>query len=324
MTTKTTNNVIIEEDLDVSNYSFQDLLNLFDVPENMNELHLREAKRMVYKLHPDKSRLDSKYFIFYTKALKMLVELYKHRKKIDIQLNSVVPTEDQKYNPKLEDFDLDLSEIDTLEYDMKQQTQEKQKIDFDNKKFNELWEKNIGNLNGEHGYGEWLKTAETFINPQFSNENKVEMETALDAVKQSIKDVIEYKGVSEINSGTMGSFLIGEKDEEFSYSSPEIFSRHSGGGGGLVFEDVRLAHTETLIPITKNDFHKIPKFETVDEYKRYSDSHIQNIQFKEFDDNNRKLLEERRAMERTYILTKQMEEAKKLNSIMSSQFRLLN
>ena len=52
-------------DLNIHNYDLNDLLNLFKIPFNFSEEHLKQAKKMVLKTHPDKSRLDKKYFLFY-------------------------------------------------------------------------------------------------------------------------------------------------------------------------------------------------------------------------------------------------------------------
>ena len=43
------------------------------------EKHLKEAKITVLQMHPDKSRLPKEYFLFFTKAYKMLYEIYKVR-----------------------------------------------------------------------------------------------------------------------------------------------------------------------------------------------------------------------------------------------------
>lgn len=55
-------NTITTVDLDINNYSLNDILNLFQVPENFNENHLKNAKKQVLRLHPDKSRLEPKFF----------------------------------------------------------------------------------------------------------------------------------------------------------------------------------------------------------------------------------------------------------------------
>ena len=70
-----------EPDLDLSNYDLQDILNLFQIPENFTEADLKKAKRQVLKLHPDKSRIDSKYFLFYSKAYKVLYSIFEFNNK---------------------------------------------------------------------------------------------------------------------------------------------------------------------------------------------------------------------------------------------------
>ena len=53
-------------DLNIDNYSLEDLYNLFNIPGGiLNEVNLKTAKQIVYKMHPDKSNLDQKYFLFF-------------------------------------------------------------------------------------------------------------------------------------------------------------------------------------------------------------------------------------------------------------------
>jgi hypothetical protein len=66
-------------DLDINNYELVDILNLFKIPVLFNDKHLREAKVIVLQMHPDKSRLPKEYFLFFTKAYKMVYEIYKVR-----------------------------------------------------------------------------------------------------------------------------------------------------------------------------------------------------------------------------------------------------
>ena len=71
-------------DLDINNYNLEDILNLFKIPVNFDEQDLKRAKQVVLKTHPDKSGLDSKYFLFYSKAYKMLYSVWDFRKKGDV------------------------------------------------------------------------------------------------------------------------------------------------------------------------------------------------------------------------------------------------
>ena len=53
-----------ELDLNIDNYTLNDLYNLFNV-SYLDEPSLKTAKQIVLKMHPDKSQLDSKYFLFF-------------------------------------------------------------------------------------------------------------------------------------------------------------------------------------------------------------------------------------------------------------------
>ena len=48
-------------------YSLKDILDLFDLDYDINIDDLKRAKK-VLMTHPDKSRLDAKYFLFYKKS----------------------------------------------------------------------------------------------------------------------------------------------------------------------------------------------------------------------------------------------------------------
>ena len=60
-------------DLDLDHYSLEDLYRLFNIYDCViNEPNLKTAKQIVLKMHPDKSRLDAKYFLFFSKAYKRI------------------------------------------------------------------------------------------------------------------------------------------------------------------------------------------------------------------------------------------------------------
>jgi hypothetical protein len=68
-------------DLNIENYEFDDLLNLFNLSYNFGEDEMKRIKLVVMKTHPDKSGLDKKYFLFFQKTYKMLLEIYYFRGK---------------------------------------------------------------------------------------------------------------------------------------------------------------------------------------------------------------------------------------------------
>jgi len=59
--------------LDVSMYSLDELLGLFDLNYDITMDGIKKAKHKVLMLHPDKSRLPPEYFIFYKKAFEVVV-----------------------------------------------------------------------------------------------------------------------------------------------------------------------------------------------------------------------------------------------------------
>ena len=57
-------------DLNLNHYSIDDILNLYNLDYNFNKNDLKTIKKKVISLHPDKSGLNQKYFIFFKKHMK--------------------------------------------------------------------------------------------------------------------------------------------------------------------------------------------------------------------------------------------------------------
>ena len=68
-------------DLNINNYSLEDLLDLFRLDYNFDQSGLKKAKKIALKTHPDKSGLDKKVFMFFLKAYKMCETIYNFRVK---------------------------------------------------------------------------------------------------------------------------------------------------------------------------------------------------------------------------------------------------
>ena len=125
-------------DLDLDNYSYDDLVRLFKLPSNFSAAQLKAAKKIVFAVHPDKSDLPKEYFLFFLEAYKLLVQTY------TAQGN----TSFEKYEP-----DEDHEKRKVAEKFTKSQ-------DFQGK-FNQLFEKTYIKPEEEaHGYGDWLKSNE--------------------------------------------------------------------------------------------------------------------------------------------------------------------
>ena len=68
-------------DLDITNYNYEDLLRLFTMPYDFDENDLKRAKKVVLKMHPDKSHLSPEYFLFFSKAYKTIYSIYEFKNK---------------------------------------------------------------------------------------------------------------------------------------------------------------------------------------------------------------------------------------------------
>jgi hypothetical protein len=69
-------------DLNIDSYSREDLFKLFGLKNmNLTEDVMKECKKIVLKTHPDKSRLDEKYFIFFSKAYQKILGIYEFQNK---------------------------------------------------------------------------------------------------------------------------------------------------------------------------------------------------------------------------------------------------
>lgn len=226
-------------DLDLDHYSLEDLYHLFNIENGiLTEDNLKSAKQIVLKIHPDKSRLDSKYFLFFSKAYKRLFNIYEFQNK------------SAKKQYRDEDF-FDESNKTVLDNMFKKNKQFKNPDNF-NSWFNEAFQKHRVDNPQESGYGEWLKSNDGFINV---NENVTagNMNDVFEKKKQQIQAMTIYTGVTDMYSSTFGGSLL-------------------DGGDLGPYTDLRQAYTETLIPVTMEDYNKVQKFKNVSEYSRHRDN----------------------------------------------------
>ena len=66
----------LEIDMNEDNYDYQTLLNLFALEDDFDQTDLRIARRKVLKLHPDRSKLPRKVFVFMIKMYCKIEEIY--------------------------------------------------------------------------------------------------------------------------------------------------------------------------------------------------------------------------------------------------------
>lgn len=239
------NTPMSELDLNLDNYSLSDLFNLFNIHGDiLDDDIMKNAKQITLKMHPDKSQLDPKFFIFFRKAYNRLTEIY------EFQNKSV------KKRSNLSDDSMSEDKIKILN-DLKRQKEFKDPGNF-NQWFNENFEKYRTEDPNEVGYGDWLKSNENMMNVD-ENVTMANMNQIFEQKKKQIQSVTVYTGIqNDLASFRGASYSLLNEGDNFS-------SEH--------YTDLKQAYTETVIPVTLEDYEKMPKFRNVEEYK----SHRQNV-----------------------------------------------
>lgn len=234
-------------DLNMNNYSIDDIYKLFGVQNKiLTDEIMRESKKIVLKTHPDKSRLEPKYFLFFSKAYKRLYSIY------EFQNKSSKKTED-----KNEFYDSSKSEI--LNQMFEKEKDLKKAGNF-NKWFNEQFEKHRLEDSTENGYGDWLKSNEDIVD--VGNVSQSNMAAEIEKRKKQVQTLTTYKGVNDPYASTFGGSTLMEYNKNF--SSGTLFSTD-----GMGYTDLRQAYVESVIPVTEDDYKKMPKFKNIEEYKMH-------------------------------------------------------
>lgn len=215
-------------DLDINNYTLDDLLNLFKLDYNFEKVHLKKAKNITLRTHPDKSGLDKKYFLFFMEAYEMLEKIFYFRIKRKVTVRE---------NYKITESDKHI--LDSLK---------NKSIPEFNKWFNKLFDKvKVYDTELDGGYNSWYKNGENkeMENVKLSDFGEVFERKRLEA-KMSI---VKKNDLETLDSGSSGYNL--DRKLPDNYTSG-IFSK-------LQYEDLKKAHTETVMPVTMRDMPVIDK-----------------------------------------------------------------
>lgn len=295
-------------DLNIENYDLIDILKLFKINNyDFSRDELKEAKKIVLMTHPDKSRLDKKYFLFFKEAYKILYTIYEFRYKSNNE------NKNKTYNEISESVEV-IKERNELLNNIKEK--HKNAPEF-NEWFNRMFEKtNITNKQKENGYGDWLSSNDDIDTRTTTYSN---MNQTFETKKRELKSIIVYNDYSTITYNENNTYKLDEEIDTPSTYSSDIFSK-------LKYDDLKKAHTETVIPVTIDDYNNKKKYRNVNELNndrpvKYDDmpSIEQSNQYL----NNIKQTELKGDIERAFKLAKQDEYYKKVNNSWWSNLKQL-
>lgn len=279
-------------DLNIDNYELDDILNLFKIDYDFNHDDLKRVKKYVLQTHPDKSKLPKEYFLFFTKAYKIIYAIYNTREKREKSTTYILNEDDD--NKEL------LKKVSKKE-------------DF-NKIFNELFDKL--NVKEDNGYGDWLTSDEDM---DYSETSKQDLHRTIENKKSKARALIVKHDIKELGGDGDSNCYNELIDDNIECYQTGIFS-------SLQYEDLYKAHTETVIPVTQEDYKARKQFNNDNDLKLYREKQDNRPKTQEESKeilNNKYKSQEKEDIKRIYKLVKQDEIIEKKNQDFINNFKLL-
>jgi len=318
-------------DLNIDNYDLNDILKLFHIPIAFNADHLKSAKKTVLKMHPDKSNLDKEYFLFFTKAYRIIYQIYTMRHESAQGYGHV-----QEYSELIapEGCSADRLHGENGNGNNVQETAaQSEKLsrmtpsDF-NMWFNTTFEKYVPrNSEDDAGYETWFRGNDS---EETEEEGKGEEEE--EEEEEAGANTGSGPGSGSWNSAQVRNLERHRKrirDRLALVAATTIEAAPpSLSATSVQYEDLKRAHTETLIPVTTADYNNVRQFKTVHELQMFRSSAAANIAPLSKADATAQLERERvssaeQATHRAYLMAKQDEAARDVNRKVMREFQTL-
>lgn len=236
MTTKAHN-------LDIHMYSLQELLELFDLPLEPTMLQMKNAKKKVLMMHPDKSKLPAEYFLFYKKALDVVAQFFNNQQKQHTEL-----TEE---NTTYVAADTDKQIQSQVNSSIKKMGDKEFR-----QKFNKLFDENMSKKI-DKSKNEWFsKDAPIYETSEQVNANN--MGKVFEKIKETQVGMVRYQGVQTMfMNPSSGNKLYDDEDGD-AYVETDPFSK-------LKYDDLRKVHKDqTVFSVSERDIHNVPRYQSVD------------------------------------------------------------
>lgn len=250
-----------DHNLDVSSYSFYELLDLFQLnAERLTAEDLQRAKKKVLFMHPDRSKLPKEYFIFYKQAFSIIVRIYENTLKTK---QHVPQNQDLVYHPENEG----ISSSSSSSSSRIQKTIGKIPPETFQQQFNQLFENHM-QTKIDPEKNKWFQDESAIYEDLGEVKNTGQMRQAFDAIKERTQQMTLFTEVTPLCSGNGNNNLYDEdgmvQDDEsrHHYISSDPFSK-------LKFDDLRKVHKDqTVFSVSERDIDKIPQYKSVDAYQR--------------------------------------------------------
>lgn len=239
-----------EHNLNIHLYNFNELLNLFGLSHTISSNDMKNAKKKVLMLHPDKSNLPADYFLFYKKAYDIINTFYENQNK----QNNTNVNENTHYEP-LKQNDLNKS----TNFRISNAVKEMSTTEFQ-QKFNKLFDENMINKI-DNSKNNWFTDNNSIYNID-DNVNANNMGEIFNKVKETQKGLVKYKGVEQLYVNHSSGTQIYDDLDNDDYVSCDLFSK-------LKYDDLRKVHKDqTVFNVSEKDIHKVKQYSSTDELMR--------------------------------------------------------
>jgi hypothetical protein len=202
-----------------------------------------------------------------------------------------------------------------------------------NRWFNQTFEQNrLHDEEQDSGYGDWLKSNDADDADNEDNEcnDLGEGSTWAQRMEQLERRKTKLREQalvvrSEVQTFTFDSFGAGS-GYGLARECPEEHSSNSfGSGSSLAYEDLKKAHTETVIPVTHEDYEAVRKYKNINELQMSRDVDRRTFNYSETATimNRSQQLQTEDDMRRAFKLAQQDEVVRDLNQKWAAQFNAI-
>ena len=243
--------------LNIQSYSLEELLGLFDLTTyDISSEDLKRAKKKVLMLHPDKSGLDSIYFLFYKKAFDVVVQFYdnqnRHTKPVDGKRLVYTPADNELNSSTVNKISKTVGAIPTRDFQ---------------DKFNQLFESNNMGSRPDESRNEWFTQDRAHFQIPEGKPSSNNMGESFNQIKQQANGLIQYRGVQEMVHTTSAGNSSLYDEESDQYVSCDPFTK-------LKYDDLRKVHRDqTVFAVSEQDFAQVQTYKSVDEFNRARSQH---------------------------------------------------
>lgn len=269
--------------LDIQEYTFDDLLQLFDMRNSAFGLEeLKRAKRKVLQLHPDKSGMAPEYFIFYKKAYDILASFYTNNHKMEEDVSNENPNTEYKH---VSSNVLDSTYDKNIYKKINSTIQEITPTEF-NRQFNNLFENSNVTKKPDPKRNEWFSgnsTDDPFAT--YSDKvNSTNINSVVEQMKKHVRnDLVLHQTTRELYSSSFGNSYYdddeGEDNQSITSSNRITTSTQQSKYvecdpfSKLKYEDLRKVHKDqTIFAVGESDYENVTKYRNIQEYNNVRSS----------------------------------------------------